>query len=135
VFHDPRQWAIDIQVMCDILQSGGIVNGPYVSLDKHTDHVELVFCNPDLTWRSDFEKPRLGQGAFITAFQAVYMVCVHRLAGEGMMLTLTLTKALTGSTYPYIQYGKPTQATLNFAQSVLTDRLEALYGHRQLPEV
>jgi hypothetical protein len=61
--------------MCDILQSGGIVNGPYVSLDKQTDHVELVFCNPDLTWRSDFEKPRLGQGAFITAFQAVYKVC------------------------------------------------------------
>ena len=74
VFHDPRQWAVDIQVMCDILQSSGIVKGPYVSLDKQTDPVELVFCNPDLTWRSDFEKPRLGQGAFITAFQAVYKV-------------------------------------------------------------
>jgi len=51
----------------------------------------------------------LGQGAFKEAFQAVY-------------------KALTGSIYPYVQYGKPTRATYKFAESVLTDRLEEIYG-------
>lgn len=33
-----------------------------------------MFCNPDLIWRSDFDRPRLGQGAFKEAFQAVYKV-------------------------------------------------------------
>jgi ribonucleotide monophosphatase NagD (HAD superfamily) len=69
VFHDPRDWALDVQVLCDVIQSHGIVGGPYQS---GASPVELVFCNPDLIWRSDFERPRLGQGAFKEAFQAVY---------------------------------------------------------------
>lgn len=35
----------------------------------------MVFCNPDLLWRAEFERPRLGQGAFKEAFQAVFKVC------------------------------------------------------------
>jgi ribonucleotide monophosphatase NagD (HAD superfamily) len=92
VFHDPRNWALDgmslhpsnpdiyqyclvVQIVCDIIQSGGLVNGPDVhSVPQTGEPVELVFCNPDLIWRSDFERPRLGQGAFKEAFQAVYKV-------------------------------------------------------------
>jgi len=73
VFHDPRNWALDIQVMCDVIQSGGIVGGPYVSKCARKP-VDLVFCNPDLVWRSDFEHPRMGQGTFKEAFQAVFKV-------------------------------------------------------------
>lgn len=72
VFHDPRNWALDTQVICDVIQSGGIVGGPYGAVPPRP--IELVFCNPDLLWRSDFERPRLGQGAFREAFQAVYKV-------------------------------------------------------------
>ena len=87
VFHDPRNWSLDIQIICDVIQSNGIIGGPY-DLDpadqqpqpthKNTPDVqrhkpvELIFCNPDLLWRSEFERPRLGQGAFREAFQAVY---------------------------------------------------------------
>ena len=71
VFHDPRNWALDTQVICDVLLSGGIIGGPYKKAEKP---IELVFCNPDLIWRSDFERPRLGQGGFKEAFQAVYKV-------------------------------------------------------------
>lgn len=61
--------------MCDIIQSGGMVSGPYVHPELQTrEPVEVFFCNPDLIWRSDFERPRLGQGAFKEAFQAVYKV-------------------------------------------------------------
>lgn len=61
--------------MCDIIQSGGIIGGPYVPLEQQLGKpIELVFCNPDLIWRSDFPRPRLGQGAFKEAFQAVYKV-------------------------------------------------------------
>ena len=70
VYHDPRNWALDTQVVCDVLQSGGIIGGPY----KHDNNVELIFCNPDLIWRTEFDRPRIGQGGFRVAFQAVYKV-------------------------------------------------------------
>ncbi|KAF7984261.1 hypothetical protein HWV62_16102 [Athelia sp. TMB] len=112
VFHDPRNWALDIQVMCDAIQSAGIIGGPYIH--NQAKPVELVFANPDLIWRSEFERPRLGQGGFREAFGAVY-------------------KALTGADYPYTQYGKPTTATYDFAKRVLADRVGELYGMPQLP--
>lgn len=104
VFHDPRNWALDIQIMCDVIQ--GIIGGSH-----ETNHarkpVDLVFCNPDLIWQSYFEAPRMGQGAFRVAFQAVF-------------------QSLTGSTYPYIQFGKPTEATYNFAEMMLKHRLQSV---------
>ena len=36
--------------------------------------VELVFCNPDLIWRAQYEMPRFGQFAFKEAFQVVWKV-------------------------------------------------------------
>lgn len=71
--------------MCDLIQSGGVVGGPY--LPDHTRKaVDLVFCNPDLIWKSDFDRPRLGQGAFKVAFQAVFKVTELNLP-----LTMSLT--------------------------------------------
>ncbi|KAJ7502839.1 HAD-like domain-containing protein [Mycena galericulata] len=110
VFHDPRNWALDVQVVCDVIQSGGLIGGPYIHLKEQKTPIELVFCNPDLIWRSDFDRPRLGQGAFKEAFQAVF-------------------KALTGSEYPYVQLGKPSRATYDFATRVLSDQLHDLTGH------
>ena len=78
VFHDPRNWSLDIQVMCDVIQSGGMIGAPRDAPVGHHGpgrrQVDLMFCNPDIMWRSDFERPRLGQGAFREAFQAVYKV-------------------------------------------------------------
>ncbi|KZT20001.1 HAD-superfamily hydrolase [Neolentinus lepideus HHB14362 ss-1] len=112
VFHDPRNWALDVQVLCDVIQSGGIIGGPYLPVEQQLESgIDVVFCNPDLLWRSDFERPRLGQGAFREAFLAVY-------------------QALTGKRYPCIQYGKPTKATYKFAEKVLVDRLEEISGVR-----
>ncbi|KAI5834030.1 HAD-superfamily hydrolase [Schizophyllum commune Tattone D] len=118
VFHDPRNWALDIQILLDIVQSGGVIGGPHLSPKQQVENpIEIVFCNPDLIWKSDFARPRIGQGAFREAFQAVY-------------------KSLTGQHYPYVQYGKPTEATYKFAEKVLVDRLERLYGVRSaLPPV
>ncbi|KAF8736171.1 hypothetical protein AX14_000805 [Amanita brunnescens Koide BX004] len=110
VFHDPRNWALDVQIVCDILLAGGIVGGPRILPgDPLYNSVELVFCNPDLLWRSDYEHPRLGQGAFKEALLSTY-------------------KALTGLNYPYVQYGKPTTATYKFAEQVMRKQLEKYYG-------
>ncbi|KAH8984516.1 HAD hydrolase [Lactarius akahatsu] len=107
VFHDPRNWALDVQIMMDIIQSRGIIgsSGPLVSAPP----VELVFCNPDLQWRSEFPRPRLGQGAFREAFQAVH-------------------QAVTGAPYPYTQFGKPTTQTYEFAEKMLHARMVELHG-------
>ncbi|KAH9935561.1 HAD-like domain-containing protein [Fomitopsis serialis] len=120
VFHDPRNWALDIQILCDVFQSGGIIGGPHggpggtVGRDSTTQasqhrRPELIFCNPDLLWKANFERPRLGQGGFRIAFQAVY-------------------KAVSGAEYPYVQFGKPTEATYQFTKQVLHDRFNELYG-------
>ncbi|KAI0279514.1 HAD-hyrolase-like-domain-containing protein [Russula aff. rugulosa BPL654] len=107
VFHDPRNWALDIQVMTDVIQSRGIIDRSR-PIDGATP-VELIFCNPDLLWRSEFPRPRLGQGAFREAFQAVF-------------------KALTGAPYPHVQYGKPTKATYDFAEKMLRAHMSELHG-------
>ncbi|KAG8961902.1 hypothetical protein FRC03_004864 [Tulasnella sp. 419] len=73
------------------------------------DGVELVFCNPDLLWRSDYPLSRFGQGAFKDALQAVY-------------------KSVTGRAYPYVQYGKPHKPTYDFASKVLEARRLELEG-------
>ncbi|TBU38601.1 HAD hydrolase [Dichomitus squalens] len=123
VFHDPRNWSLDIQVILDVIRSRGIVGGPYLdpsptSNQQSLPPVELVLCNPDLLWKSDFPQPRLGQGAFREAFQAVY-------------------QAVVGARYPCVQYGKPTKATYEFAEIVLRDRLEEFSGDRvdEMPRV
>ncbi|KAA1478120.1 HAD hydrolase [Dentipellis sp. KUC8613] len=112
VFHDPRNWALDVQVATDVILSGGVIGAPYVHPKKRSSAekpVQLVFCNPDLQWGAQFERPRLGQGAFRVAFQAVF-------------------KSLTGMEYPYEQYGKPTNATYQFAENVLREHTAKVIG-------
>ncbi|EEB95586.1 hypothetical protein MPER_05421, partial [Moniliophthora perniciosa FA553] len=73
VFHDPRNWGTDVQIMCDVIQSDGVIGNPYIDpKSTPSQPVEVIFCNPDLLWKSDFPRPRLGQGAFRESFQAVY---------------------------------------------------------------
>ena len=88
MFHDPRNWALDVQIASDILRFGGYVLPPHARSsvgDEATEgkhHVELVFCNPDLLWGSDFPSPRIGQGGFRLAFQALFKVCAQFVASE-----------------------------------------------------
>lgn len=60
--------------MVDVIRSRGLIGEPYLDAPTDQKPVELVFCNPDLLWKSDFSQSRLGQGAFREAFQAVYKV-------------------------------------------------------------
>lgn len=115
MFHDPRNWALDVQVLCDILRFGGYVLPGHAFPSATTpssssdEPVKLVYCNPDLLWGSGYPASRIGQGAFRIAFQAVF-------------------KALTGREYPYTQYGKPTTATYEFAEKLLRDQLKIFRG-------
>jgi len=82
VFHDPRNWALDVQIMTDIIRSYPHGLGtPYLATNPAgkfgvdgSKGVELFFCNPDLLWRAQHHVPRFGQGAFKEAFLTVFKV-------------------------------------------------------------
>jgi len=79
VFHDPRNWALDVQIMTDIICSYPHGLGtPYLATNPAgifgSKGVELFFCNPDLLWRAQHHVPRFGQGAFKEAFLTVFKV-------------------------------------------------------------
>jgi len=99
VFHDPRNWALDIQVMTDVIRSHPNGLGSYKRSAPNRG-VDLYFSNPDLLWRAHYQVPRFGQGAFREAFQAVF-------------------RAATGAEYPYTQYGKPSRLTYDYGMSML----------------
>jgi len=92
VFHDPRDWGRDIQLMLDVL---------VVREGTGREKVELFFCNPDLWWKADYPRPRLGQGGFREAFQGVYQF-------------------VTGQRYPERVLGKPSKATFDYAKGELS---------------
>ena len=58
--------------MCDILRGNGFLVRP--TSHHPADDVEVIFCNPDLLWKNEWEGPRLGQGGFRKAWEAVWSV-------------------------------------------------------------
>ncbi|KAH7316154.1 hypothetical protein KP509_21G080400 [Ceratopteris richardii] len=66
VVSDPVDWGRDIQVLCDVLRSGGYPgrsagNQPY-----------LYFAADDLEYQAAFPVERLGMGAFRIALESIY---------------------------------------------------------------
>lgn len=69
----------------------------------------------------------MGQGAFRVAFQAVFQASLSLTAkSHREQSDVSFLQSLTGSTYPYIQFGKPTEATYNFAEIMLKHRLQGV---------
>ncbi|KAI9811264.1 MAG: hypothetical protein M1826_003274 [Phylliscum demangeonii] len=115
VFSDPRDWALDTQIMLDALLSSGGVLGTRSPLNDHADHPNrgfqqdgqprLYFSNPDLWWAAQYHLPRLGQGGFREAFEGVW-AAVTGGRDHGVALRKTVI-------------GKPSQATFEFAEARL----------------
>lgn len=111
VFHDPRDWALDMQLILDLLLSDaghlGTVsarNGD-ARLPNHgyqqQDQPPLFFSNPDLLWAAGYHLPRLGQGGFRHALEGVW-----RRLTDGAELRSTVI-------------GKPSLLTYAFAEKRL----------------
>lgn len=115
VFNDPRDWALDTQLVLDLLLSirghlgtlstkNGDVNLPNRGYQQD-GQPELYFSNPDLFWAASYHLPRLGQGGFQAALEGVF----NAITG-GPENGVRLQKQL---------FGKPTQGTFAFAESRL----------------
>ena len=45
-----------------------------------------------------------------------------------LIFVINILQALTGNEYPYVQFGKPTKATYEFAEHALKAQIQELYG-------
>ncbi|KAI1211829.1 putative HAD superfamily hydrolase [Annulohypoxylon truncatum] len=112
VFNDPRDWALDIQIIADLLLSQQGVLGTYSPKNGNADlpnegwqrdgQPPLFFSNPDLFWSAAYPLPRFGQGAFQAALAGVW----DEVTGGRAELERTTI-------------GKPHARTYGFAERVL----------------
>ena len=124
VFNDPRDWALDTQLILDLLLS---ISGHLGTLStkngnptlpnrgyQQDSQPELYFSNPDLLWAASYHLPRLGQGGFQAALEGVF----NAITG-GPANGVQLHKQL---------FGKPTQGTFEFAENRLKQHRTVLRG-------
>ncbi|KAH8601583.1 HAD-like domain-containing protein [Bisporella sp. PMI_857] len=122
VFNDPRDWALDSQVILDLLLSKEGILGTYS--DKNGDpslpnngwqqdnQPALYFSNPDLFWATNYHLPRLGQGGFQASLEGVW----NATTGGAELARTTI--------------GKPCQETYDYAEKVLNKHRTQLLGGR-----
>ncbi|BAF11676.1 mitochondrial hydrolase YKR070W isoform X1 [Oryza sativa Japonica Group] len=94
VVSDPVDWGRDLQVLCDILSTGGLPGS------GRGDQPPLYFASDDLEYQAAFPSERLGMGAFRIALESIFnQVNDHRLK--------------------YISYGKPNPFVFKNAANIL----------------
>lgn len=122
VFHDPRDWALDTQILLDLLLSSKGIMGTYSAKNNNPNlpnrgfqqdgQPHIYFSNPDLWWAAQYHLPRLGQGAFREAFEGVWGA-----ATGGKEKGVELQKTIIG---------KPYQGTFEFAEDRLNQHRKKL---------
>ncbi|KAL4440223.1 hypothetical protein ABPG75_003224 [Micractinium tetrahymenae] len=110
VFTDPSDWYRDLQLMVDVLTSGG---APGHTCLPGTPPPEVFFSNPDLLWANEFPQPRFGQGAFSACLETLY-------------------EKVTGKPLKAHHFGKPHAAPYLLAEQLLLAQAQAL--GLELPE-
>ncbi|CAN1747271.1 Uncharacterized protein YKR070W [Linum perenne] len=101
VVSDPVDWGRDIQVICDILRSGGVIgqkNGSQPSLYLAAD--DLEYQANAILLQAAFPSKRLGMGAFRIALESVFNRIHH-------------------SPLEYVSFGKPNPFVFKNAEVVL----------------
>ena len=124
VFNDPRDWALDAQIIVDLLLSAKGVLGTYSAKNndpqlpnrgfQQDEQPHIYFSNSDLWWASQHHLPRLGQGGFREALEGVWAAITGGDA-QGVELQKTII-------------GKPYAETYKYAEEVLHQRQKTLLG-------
>ncbi|KAI0105650.1 HAD-like domain-containing protein [Nemania sp. FL0031] len=114
VFNDPRDWALDTQIILDLLLSKDGVLGTYSPKNGRAEHEnhgwqvdgqpKLYFSNHDLFWSATYHLPRFGQGAFQAALAGIW----RQITGGRAELKRTTI-------------GKPYARTYGYAEKVLAE--------------
>ncbi|EEF38500.1 hydrolase, putative [Ricinus communis] len=107
IVSDPVDWGRDIQVLCDVLRSGGIPGQ-----DKG-HQPPLYFAAVDLEYQAAFPSQRLGMGAFRIALESIFNR-IHHNALE------------------YVTFGKPNPFVFKNAEAVLSQLLLSCHTEANL---
>ncbi|MCJ1321591.1 hypothetical protein MMC15_006936 [Xylographa vitiligo] len=120
VYNDPRDWALDTQLLLDLLLSHRGRLGTVSALNdtaalpnrgyQQDGQPPLYFSNPDLLWAAAWPLPRLGQGAFQAALQGVWSA----VTGGAQLQRRT--------------FGKPNAVTYAFAERTLEAHRRVVLG-------
>lgn len=126
VFHDPRDWALDTQIILDLLLSHKGFIGTLSPENGNADlpnrgyqqdgQPRLYFSNPDLWWASEYHLDRLGQGSFREAFEGVWNAVTGGKA-KGVQLKKKV-------------FGKPSYETYSFAERKFDAHRKMLLGRK-----
>ena len=129
VFNDPRDWALDTQLILDLLLSNHGYLGTRSRLNGNSNlpnrgyqqdgQPPLYFSNPDLLWAAAYHEPRLGQGGFREAFEGVWQAVTG-----GEEKGVKLQKQMCG---------KPYSITYAFAEKKLELHRQEILGSAEKP--
>ncbi|XP_022993080.1 uncharacterized protein YKR070W-like [Cucurbita maxima] len=100
VVSDPVDWGRDIQVLCDVLRSGGLPG------QENGNQVPLYFAADDFEYQAAFPFKRLGIGAFKIALESIFNRIHHR-------------------PLEYVSYGKPNPLVFKNVETVLRQILSS----------
>ncbi|XP_058083135.1 uncharacterized protein YKR070W isoform X2 [Magnolia sinica] len=108
VVSDPVDWGRDIQVLCDILRSGGLPGR------KNGGHQpSLFFAADDLEYQASFPSERLGMGAFRIALESIFNRIHH-------------------DTLKYTSFGKPNPSVFKNAEGILKELWSICYADHHI---
>jgi HAD superfamily hydrolase (TIGR01456 family) len=114
VFSDSRDYATDLQIIMDLLQSENGVLGTKAK-DPISQRIPIYFSQGDLLCPTEHPSPRMSQGTFRIALEAIY-------------------KAITGVELERVVYGKPELATYKYADEVMTSWMDTIHNEERLPK-
>lgn len=115
VFSSSRDYATDLQIIMDLLCSSYGRLGTVAS-DLVAERIPIFFSQGDLLWPTEHFQPRMTQGTFRIALEAMY-------------------RTLTGLELERVIYGKPERVTYTYAEKVLASWVDNLYDDGpRLPE-
>lgn len=114
VFSDSRDYATDLQLIMDLLQSEDGRLGT-IAKDPVSQRIPIYFSQGDLLCPTEHPTPRMSQGTFRIALEAIY-------------------KSITGVELERVVYGKPEKATYLYADEVMASWMETIHGEKKLPK-
>lgn len=99
VFADSRNWAVDQQIILELLLSENGVMGTYC--DTHDQGPGIYFAHSDFVWATNYKLNRYGMGALQVSIAALY-------------------REHTGKELQVTRFGKPQRGTFKYANKVLS---------------
>lgn len=135
VFNDPRDWAVDIQLITDLLLShrgylgtyskkNGNPSLPLAQRWQSDGQPALVFSNVDLLWSTGYRQPRYGQGAFRAAVRGAFNQVIQQTEGGGR---LDKDQGDADASVRDFHFGKPQPEMYHYAASKLANHFQTMW--------